>query len=127
MTLSSNAPDRIERCARIVLLRALGFTALGIGTLLLGLSGNPALALTTGAILTAITGLVLVCKRHTALTRDYRRTELWLLLDRRHDLREDRAQQILGGTLSMLYGRAAEYVLVIAAVQWLLSVAARLI
>ena len=119
--------DRIHHCARIVLLRALGFTALGIGTVVIGLSWDPALALTTGAVLTAIAGLILFCKALCAPRRDYRRTEVWLLLDQRHDLREDRAQQLIGGLLSALYRRSAEYALMIAAGQWLLSIAARLV
>ena len=108
------------------MLRALGFTALGIGTVVLGLSWQPALALISGATLTAIAGAVLVYKAATAPTRDYRKTELWLVLDRRHGLREERAQEIIGGLLGRLYRKSAEYVLMVAAGQWLLSVAARL-
>jgi hypothetical protein len=118
--------DRIHHCARLVLLRAIGFATLAIGTLMVGLSWNAALALAAGATLAALVGVVLLYKAYAAPRTDYRRTELWLLLDRRHDLAEERAQEIIGGLLGRLYRRYAEYALAAAAGLWLLSVAARL-
>ena len=118
--------DRIRYCASVVLFRALAFATLGIATLMVGLSWNPGLALVTGAVVTAIVGMALLYKGAEAPRRDYRKTELWLLLDKWHGLQEDRAQQVIGTVLGTLYKQSAQYVLIAATIQWLLSIAARL-
>ncbi len=118
--------ERIRQCARIVLWRGLGFSTLGIGTLMVGLSWDPVLCLASGAILTAVVGLVLICKAINAPTTNYRDTEVWLLLDGRHNLEESRAQEVIGSLLGSMYRRCAECALAIATAQWLLSVVARL-
>ena len=118
--------DRIGACARISLLRAIGFATLAIGTTVTALSWDPPLALMTGAALTAMTAAVLFYKGATAPTRDYRRTEVWIMLDKQHGLAEDRAQQIIGGVLGALYRRYGGYALAVAVVLWLLSILARL-
>ena len=113
--------DRIRYFAELSVLRALGFTGLGLGTLMLGLSFDPTLALKTAAVIMAITGLVLVIKSHNAVHRNYRRTELWILLGREIEFPEHRAQQILGTVLKDTYARYARLILAGALVSWLLS------
>ena len=118
--------ERVRHCAKIVVFRALGFATLGIATVMVGLSWAPGLAFASGAALTAAVALVLLCKGVRAPRRDYRKTEVWLLLDKRHPLGAERMQEVIGGILSRLYRECAEYALIAAAGQWLLSVAARL-
>ena len=50
--------DRIRYFAELSVLRALGFTGLGVMTLMLGLSFDPRLALRTGALLAWIMSLI---------------------------------------------------------------------
>ena len=118
--------ERIHHCARLVLLRALGFSTLAIGTLMVGLSWDLGLSLAVGATLTALLAVLLLYKGLAAPAADYRRTELWLLLDGRHGLAEDRAQAVIGGLLGRLYRQCAEYALIAAVALWLLSIAVRL-
>lgn len=104
--------DRIEMCAEIAIRRALGFASLAIGTTMIGLIFDPLVALKAGAAMIAIVAAILAYKGYTAITRSYRDTELWLLLDRRHGLPEERAQSVIGAILRRhywRYARAAAY------------------
>ena len=49
------------------------------------------LALKTGSALTLLMAVILLLKAQEALFQPYRRTEVWLILDKRHGLPEDRA------------------------------------
>jgi hypothetical protein len=72
--------------ADISIRRACGFAALAIGTVMLALSYDLALALRSGAVLASLVcGAVLLLAWGTPL-RDVRRTELWSMLaaERRH-------------------------------------------
>ena len=113
--------DRIRYFAELSVLRALGFTGVGLSTLLLGLSFDPRLALRTAAVILGIVGVILVVKSHNALRRNYRRTELWLLLGREIEFPEHRAQQILGTVLKDTYSRYARLILSGAVGAWILS------
>ena len=62
---------------------------------MVGLSADPMLALRGGAVSSTLLGTVLLFKALRARQTDYRRTELWVLLDRRHDLPEAQAPQEL--------------------------------
>ncbi|HEV7368815.1 hypothetical protein [Arenibaculum sp.] len=110
--------DRIEYFAEISIRRALAFATLAIMTTMVGMVYDPATALKTGAVLTGIVAATLAWKAHRAPTSPYRRTEVWMLLDRRHDLPEDRAQQVIGGVLSRIYWRYAEFAGYVAALLW---------
>ncbi len=117
--------DRIRQAAQTSILRALGFTALGIGTFMAGLSFEPALCFGSGAALTGIAAAVLWWKGAQARTRGYRKTELWILLDRNLGLPPERAQEIVGGLLRELYYRYALVASGLAVGFWLISLAIR--
>lgn len=73
--------ERIEALARLVVMRACGFAALGIAVFMFGLSSESMhLATRAGAYLGLILCAVLVLKAWTAERQDHKRTELWLLL-----------------------------------------------
>lgn len=114
--------DRIRYFAELSVQRALGFTGIGLATLLLGLSFDPQLALRTVAAILGITGCVLAVKSLTALHRNYRRTEVWVLLGRTIEFPEHRAQQIIGTVLKDTYRRYARVILAGALVAWFMSV-----
>ena len=113
--------DRIRYFAELSVQRALGFTGVGVATLLLGLSFDPPLALRCTAVILGITSAVLTAKSLNALRRNYRRTEVWILLGRRIEFPEHRAQQIIGLVLQDIYRRYAKLILAGAVIAWLLS------
>ena len=117
--------DRIRQAAQISILRALGFTALAIGTFMAGLSFEPALCFGAGATLTGIAAAVLWWKGAQAPTRGYRKTEVWVILDRKLGLPPERAQAAVGGVLRELYFRYARVVSGLAVAFWLTSLAIR--
>lgn len=112
--------DRIRQFAELSVRRACGFAALAIGTLMVGLSADPMLALRGGAVSSTLLGTVLLFKALRARQTDYRRTELWILLDRRHDLPEAQAPQVISGVLSEVFMRYAEVSAWIAFLFWVL-------
>lgn len=74
--------QHIERLAEISVGRACGLAALGIAAVILGCSPMPLLAARVGAILTSVLLFGLLLKADRAAHRDYRRTEVWLMLNR---------------------------------------------
>lgn len=118
--------DRIEHFATISIRRALGFVMLGIGTVMIGLIYDPALSLKTGATLTALVAAILAWKGQQAPASPYRHTEVWLLLDQRHGLPEERAQQVIGRVLATTYRRHAAFCCYTALGMWGMGVFFRL-
>ena len=118
--------DKIRNAAEISVARACGFAALGISVVVLALSYDLSLALRAGAILTLMLLAVLVYRGHAAPNQDYKRTEVYLLLDRKLDLPPPVAQQIVGRTLRATYYRYAKVAGGTAFVMWAGSLAARL-
>src|SRR4029453_12196234 len=58
--------------------RACGFGSLAIFCVMIGLSFEPRAAFQAGGFLTTIMAVVLIFKAREALTKHYRRTEMWL-------------------------------------------------
>ncbi|MBM3546658.1 MAG: hypothetical protein FJX54_06875 [Alphaproteobacteria bacterium] len=121
-----NGYDLIRDMAHYSVGRACMFTLLGIVTFMMGMMGWPDLAMRSGAILFLLTTVVLVLKAAQAPTRSYRRTEVWILIDKRHDLPEARAQAIFGEVLRNTYIRFAKMTLKAAVVLWMADIAIRL-
>jgi hypothetical protein len=74
------AMEQMRRVALIVALRACGFASLAIFCVMIALSFRPRLAFQAGGFLTTIMALVLIYKAREALSKDHRRTEMWLYL-----------------------------------------------
>src|SRR5262245_11930125 len=70
----------MRRIAFETVLRACGFGSLTIFCIMIGLSFEPRIAFQAGGTLTLLMVAILVFKAHEALTKNYRRTELWLYL-----------------------------------------------
>ncbi|MDX2103980.1 MAG: hypothetical protein EAZ99_18595 [Alphaproteobacteria bacterium] len=117
----ADALHRIRACADLSIRRALGFALLAVLWMAAGLSFDLAIAAKTSAIETMLIAVVLVLKAMTAEYRDYRRTEVWTLLDQEHHLPEARAQSVIGGVLKERYWKHAEYAGIAACVCWLLT------
>ena len=118
---------RIHQAADLSIRRGCGFGLIAVATTMVGLASDMALATSGAAIMLALMGAILALKGFRAPHRSYRTTELWLLIDRRHELPEDAAQAVIGGILRDRYFWHAGWAAVIAAGMWLLSVALRLL
>jgi hypothetical protein len=113
--------ERIRYFAEMSVARGSGFAALAIAVVMTGLSYDVLQAVRCGAILTTMAGAVLVLKAVQARARDYRRSELWILLDKRHGLPEDRARTVISGVLQETFLRYAQFFGFAAGVLWTLT------
>lgn len=119
--------ERVRQCAEISVRRGLGFALLAVGCTMVGFSYDIRLALEVGAVCTLLLATLLFFRALEAPTRDYRKTETWILLDKKVDLPTDRLQQAIGSSLRTLYQRYAGWMLGAAVFQWLGSVITRLV
>ncbi|MEZ5926291.1 MAG: hypothetical protein R3D57_18120 [Hyphomicrobiaceae bacterium] len=95
--------DRIARLAEISVARGCGFGALAIFTMTVGLLGMPGTALKLAGAASLLTTAVLLFKAATALTRPYKHTELWLMLDPADRPASSIAQTVIGRALRDCY------------------------
>jgi len=109
MALSAWHLARIEAAARTSILRAMSFATLAITMVMVGLSYDPAAAMKSGGILFAISALVLYWKSVRAPTHDFRRTEVYLILDGDLGMGEREAQSAISSLLQRIYQRFAIY------------------
>jgi hypothetical protein len=72
----------MRRVAYETVMRACGFASLAIFCTMVGMSFMPRFAFQAGGFLTMLMALVLIYKAYEARTKDYRRTELWLYLEK---------------------------------------------
>jgi hypothetical protein len=72
----------MRRIAYETVLRACGFGSLAIFCIMIGMSFMPKLAFQAGGFLTTIMAAILILKAFEARTKDYRRTEMWLYLEK---------------------------------------------
>jgi hypothetical protein len=119
--------DRIQVAAEISIGRAVGFGALAIGTVVLGLIFDPVLALKTGGALTLLMAAIILIKAERARFQPYRSTEVWLLLDKRLGLPDEHAQRIVSSVLRSTYHRYAQVSIAVAVGLWLLGFVLQLI
>jgi hypothetical protein len=84
--------DKLEQVAFVSVGRGVGFGSLGIFTIMISLSFQPALALKCGGLLLLLMLAVLFLKAFRLPYRNYRETEAWLLLDN-----EDRPDERFAG------------------------------
>lgn len=119
--------DEIRRIAFVTVMRACGFASLAIFCLMVGLSFEPRVALQTGGALTLVMVGVLLLKAREAMTKNYRRTEMWLYLP--EDLRppEAAAQRVTSSVLRETYLTFALWSSQAAAGMWLGALIASLV
>jgi hypothetical protein len=114
--------DRIRQCADLSIRRACGFAMIAIWTATTGLAFDPMMAVRGAAIMLSLMAVVLFLKGYQAPKRDFRRTETWILMDKRHDLPADRAQQVIGNVLQDRYLWHADVTLIVAGILWVLAI-----
>jgi hypothetical protein len=105
--------DDIRRHAELSVRRGCGFALMAIVTAMVGFSGQPWIAIRSGAVLVTIAAVVLFWRGWRARTRNYRRTEVWLMIEDAPSLPRERLQALIGQALSEAYfshARVAAYI-----------------
>ncbi len=112
--------EHMRRVAFETVMRACGFASLAIFCVMIGLSFSPRAAFQAGGFLTMLMAAILMLKAHEALTKNYRRTEMWLYLP--EDLRppEAYAQWASSTVLRETYLIFARWTAGISIVMWVL-------
>lgn len=95
--------DDIRRCAELSVRRGCGFALMAIVTAMVGFSGEPWIAIRSGAMFVLIAAVVLFWKGWTARKRNYRHTEVWLMIEDAPALPRERLQTMIGGALADVY------------------------
>ena len=113
--------EQMREVAFATVLRACGFGSLAIFCVMIGLSFEPRAAFQAGGFLTTIMAVILIFKAREALTKPYRRTEMWLYLS--EDVRppEAYAQWASSTVLRETYLIFAKWTSVVAIVMWVLA------
>jgi hypothetical protein len=123
--------ELMRRIAYETVLRACGFGSLAIFCVMVGMSFDPRAAFQAGGTLTTIMALILIWKAREALTKDYRKTEMWLYLPKDFRPPEAYAQWASATVLRDTYLTFALWTSMIAIVMWvialIISVAGKLV
>jgi hypothetical protein len=98
---------KLEQLAHFSVARGCGFGLLAIATLMVGLSGEFAIALRAGGYLCLVMCLVLISLAWRAPGAPYKRTELWIMLEPEERPHAAIAQQVIGSLLRDIYLRFA--------------------
>lgn len=85
---------------------------------MIGAAFDAEMAARTGAGLVTVMWAVLMLKAMRAPKANYRRTEVWILLDKQHHLPEQTAQAVIGGILKDRFLWHADVTAIVALVLW---------
>jgi hypothetical protein len=110
--------EEMRRAAFECVARACGFASLAIFCLMFGLSFELRLAFKAGGFLTTLVALILMFKAREALTKDYRKTEMWLCLPKASRPPAAIAQQLSATVLRETYLTFALWASAIAVCLW---------
>jgi hypothetical protein len=113
--------EEIRKIAYEVVLRACGFASLAIFCVMIGLSFMPRAAFQAGGFLSMILTCVLVLKARDALTKDHRRTEMWLYLPKDNRPPATHAQRTIAGVMRETYLMFARWTAIVSIVMWTLA------
>lgn len=116
---------QLERLADLAVARGVGFAALAILMVVLGLMGDLRLALRSGAAMFALSAAVLMLKARLAPTRPYRRTELWLMLEAPPEAPGPVLQRMFGQAMRAAFERWTRRAALAAVAFWLASLVVR--
>jgi hypothetical protein len=119
--------EQMRRVAFETVMRACGFGSLAIFCIMIGLSFAPRTAFMAGGILTTLMAVILILKAREALTKDYRKTEMWLYLPKDFRPPEAYAQWASSTVLRDTYLTFAMWTSAVAIVMWVLAILFRLV
>ena len=113
--------EHMRRIAYETVLRACGFGSLAIFCVMIGMSFMPRAAFQAGGFLTTLMALILIFKAREALTKPYRRTEMWLYLPKELRPPESYAQWASATVLRETYLTFARWTAAISIALWVLA------
>ena len=113
--------EHMREVAFATVLRACGFGSLAIFCVMIGLSFEPRAAFQAGGFLTTLMAGILLFKAREALTKNYRRTEMWLYLEKDVRPPEAYAQWASSVVLRETYLTFAKWTSAVAIVMWVLG------
>ncbi len=118
--------EAMRRVAYETVQRACLFGSLTIFCVMVGMSFEPRLAFQAGGTLTAIMAIILIYKAREALTKPYRKTEMWLYLPEELRPPADHAQWASSTVLRETYLTFALWTSAISITMWVVALAFRL-
>ncbi len=101
--------------------RACGFGMLAIICVMVGMSFDPVRVFQAGGVLTLMMTFILILKARYALTQNYKKTEMWLYLDKNFRPPEAYAQWAASTVLRDAYFTYAQYTAMISIVMWVIA------
>lgn len=113
--------DQVRRYADHSIRRGCGFGLLAIFTFMFGLAGAPGIALRSGAVLVTLAAVLLFWRGAKAPARNYRETEVWIMIRDTPGLPKDRMQRLIGRALAASYFWHARIAAYLALTMWAVS------
>jgi len=110
--------EEMRRIAYQTVQRACLFGSLAIFCTMVGLSFEPRLAFQVGGTMTTVMAVILVYKAREALTKNYKKTEMWLYLPKDFRPPEAYAQRVSSTILRDTYFTFALWTSAIAVAMW---------
>jgi len=101
--------------------RCCGFGMLAIICVMVGMSFDPRAVFQAGGILTLMMTFILILKARYALTQNYKKTEMWLYLEKNFRPPEAYAQWAASTVLRDAYFTFAMYTALISIVMWVMA------
>jgi len=101
--------------------RACSFGMLAIICVMVGMSFDPRAVFQAGGILTLMMTFILILKARYALTQNYKKTEMWLYLEKNFRPPEAYAQWAASTVLRDAYFTFAMYTALISIVMWVMA------
>ena len=101
--------------------RGCGFGMLAIICVMVGMSFDPRAVFQAGGILTLMMTFILILKARYALTQNYKKTEMWLYLEKNFRPPEAYAQWAASTVLRDAYFTFAMYTALISIVMWVMA------
>ena len=118
--------QEMRRIAYATVQRACLFGSLAIFCVMVGMSFEPRLAFQAGGTLTGLMAIILMYKARDALTKPYRKTELWLYLPEELRPPADHAQWASSTVLRETYLTFALWTSAISIAMWVIALVFRL-
>lgn len=113
--------ERMRQIAFETVQRACLFGSLAIFCVMVGMSFEPRAAFQAGGTLTTIMAVILIYKAREALTKDYRKTEMWLYLPKDFRPPEAYAQWASATVLRDTYLTFALWTSAVAIAMWIVA------
>ena len=112
--------EEMRKAAFQSVARGCGFGVLAIVCVMMGMS-NPRAMFQAGGILTLMMTFILILKARYALTQNYKRTEMWLMLPKDFRPPERYAQWAASTVLRDAYFTFAQYTAIVSIAMWVIA------